>query len=158
MTQLFKMLFAAAMLLCSMTTIAQSNTEAIEFQYDLAGNRIMRQVIILEKKSMMDDDAELTGDPSKSYNNQVNYGEVIGQIKVSIFPNPNGGQFRVEIHNAENEINGKLYLHTLDGNLIYQEDHLGINTEIDISTRQNGAYILSVIINGEKKTWKIIKQ
>ena len=158
MTQLFKMLFAAAMVLCSMTTIAQSNTEVIEFQYDLAGNRIVRQVIVLEKKSMLDDSTKITGDPSKTYNNQLKYIEVIGQIEVSIFPNPNGGQFKVEVNNTENDINGKLYLHTMDGTLIYHEDHLEKNTEIDISIRQNGAYILSVIINNEKKTWKIIKQ
>lgn len=158
MTQLFKMLFVTSIVLCSMVSLSQSDTEAIEFQYDLAGNRIIRQVVVLEKKSMPVDSAGLTNNPSKTYTEQLKYSEVVGSMEVSIFPNPNGGQFKVEINNTENEIDGKLYLHTLDGTLIYMEDRLEKSTEIDISTRQNGAYILSVIINGEKKTWKVIKQ
>ncbi|RLD47656.1 MAG: T9SS C-terminal target domain-containing protein, partial [Bacteroidetes bacterium] len=49
-------------------------------------------------------------------------------------------------------------LYTATGALVLKRDLLTSKTEIDIRNRENGPYMLSIAIDGKRKTWKVIKQ
>lgn len=74
-----------------------------------------------------------------------------------IAPNPNQGIFNVSMTNNEKE--GVLEVIDLSGNLIYKGTIFKENpTEIDISRKKSGTYIVKVSIEGEVFSEKIIKE
>lgn len=136
--------------LLSMAATAQ----IVEFEYDNAGNRILRDIIYL-KTTIAD----------SNYNKQTaEFQEMLGETLVTISPNPNGGKFTVKIEAYDFKIHPQIYLHSISGMLIYENSKAEMLTVIDISNYPNGTYILSLIIDTEliigteRKTWKIIKQ
>lgn len=124
------------------------SAQTISFEYDDAGNRISRDVIYLK-----------TTEVDSSDNRQADvFKEMLGETKVTISPNPNGGRFTVKIEGYDVENPPQVYLHSISGIMIYEDRNAVTLTNIDISSRENGTYILSLIIGTERKTWKIIKQ
>lgn len=115
------------------------------FTYDAAGNRTGRDVVFLKETKISD----TTIFSKKS---------VIDNIQVIISPNPNGGVFSVKLVNLKKQTRARIFLHDFSGKQIFKNENCTSYTSIDISTRANGAYILSIIIGDKKKTWKVIKQ
>jgi len=139
-------------LLVSTTIMFAQKTSEVEFTYDNSGNRTIRQIVNLK---IAEETTHDTIKPKSTY--QTNYAEVIADQKVSIFPNPTAGMFKVVIDNYQENQNISIYLHTVSGILIHEIKETTAVSQIDIRNRENGAYILTVIIAGKRKTWKIIK-
>jgi len=131
-------------LLISITTTAQT----VAFEYDEAGNRVLRDVIYLQP----------TIADSNNTKQVEAFEDNLGKTKVTISPNPNGGRFSVNLEEIDFKNPPQMYLHSINGTMIYENHKATTLTEIDISNRENGTYILSLIIGTERKTWKIIKQ
>lgn len=125
-----------------------TSAQTVTFEYDNAGNRVLRDVIYLPPTIV---------DTSNVKQAEV-YTEMLGETIVTISPNPNGGRFTVKMEGYYLENPPQMYLHSISGTMIYENRNVTILTEIDISNRENGTYILSLIIGKERKTWKIIKQ
>ncbi len=125
----------------------------IEFTYDASGNRITRQVIEMKGPNENTSDSTDSGIDSK----EKIYTELIDSYKVTVFPNPNKGQFKIVINNLNNDTNASVYLHSISGVMIFSKNNAGEETFVDIGKYDNGAYILTVEISGNRKTWKIIK-
>ncbi len=117
----------------------------IGFGYDNAGNRISRFVIQL-KNNAVNDTTRLAD------------ADLLNGMKIIIKPNPTSGVFSVLIPKTDKEQMIKIYLHDISGKVLFKNENCTNNTLIDISTRENGMYVLSVIVNNEKRTWKIIKE
>ena len=90
------------------------------------------------------------------------YVDLFSDVKVTISPNPNGGKFSIKVENidlnADNTLTIQLLLLSISGEVIYRVDELQHFNEVDISQRQNGTYILTLISGSEKRIWKVIKQ
>lgn len=125
------------------------SAQIVNFDYDKSGNRILREIIYLKSQETID-----SSDIKQTYE----YRCLLGTTNVIVSPNPNGGKFKIIIEGYKPEIAIKITLHSLNGVLVYQNKNAGIQTEVDISNRQNGVYILTLIIGNRTKTWKIIKQ
>ena len=50
------------------------------------------------------------------------------------------------------------YVYNLTGQIVYNQDIVISPTEIDLSNKNNGVYILCLSLNGENRCWKIIKK
>jgi type IX secretion system substrate protein len=83
-------------------------------------------------------------------------------LKVNIFPNPTNDFVNLAFNLSEN-VNIHLTIHNTNGQLINTIDQ-GKKTvgsysyQIDLTNQENGTYFLTLKINGEKYTQKIIKQ
>ena len=130
-----------AFLLISTGLFAQN----IGFGYDAAGNRTSRFIIRL-KNNAVNDTTRLADE------------DLLNGMKIIIKPNPTSGVFNVLIPKTDKEQVIKIYLHDVSGKVLFKNENCANNTLIDISTRENGMYVLSVIVNNEKRTWKIIKE
>ncbi|NOY50485.1 MAG: T9SS type A sorting domain-containing protein [Chlorobi bacterium] len=139
-----KLLIATAVLF----SLAASS-QTVEFTYDQAGNRITRDVIYLQPMQTTD---------SSTVEKNKDYDEMLGNSKITISPNPNGGRFSVKIEGIDPDNPPQIYLHSIKGTLIYENTKAALVNEIDISRHPKGTYILSLIVAGKRKTWKIIKQ
>ena len=139
-------------MLIMLTTTAFS--QSIVFTYDKAGNRITRALLI---EKISNDRGASSSEEQKSML-ALEETITIEDVKVTISPNPNGGKFNVTINNLSQYSNVELYLHNMLGKQIYySKQPLLVNT-VDITNQQNGTYLLTVIVNGTKETWKVIKQ
>lgn len=133
---------------------AQENPEKIiEFCYDASGNRITRQVVELKIRSVGTADSAKITNPEQG----KNYTEFIDNHKVTVYPNPNKGKFKVVIASYQTYDDASIFLHSVGGVLVFSDEKAKPETQVDIDKFENGAYILTVIISGKSRTWKIIK-
>mgnify|MGYP002641260348 CR=1 FL=1 len=124
-----------------------SFSQIVSFKYDESGNRILREIIYLKSTEVDNNNTE-----------SIVYETDIGDTKVIISPNPNGGKFTVKVEGPNNHFPSNIYVHNLMGSLIYERQQAGHTTEVDISNQDSGTYILSLIFDNKKESWKIIKQ
>jgi hypothetical protein len=120
----------------------------IVYEYDAAGNRVLRknEVSMQAKKANAD---EQTTDI---------FEEELPEMKISIFPNPTKGILQIEISNANTLQGVEIRLYNPQGALIRQLSNLSEMTTLDISEQSGGIYIMQIVLNdNEISTWKIIK-
>jgi PKD repeat protein len=74
---------------------------------------------------------------------------------ISVMPNPSNGYFKIHNPNQE-QINIAVY--SVLGKLIKENTSNELDYSLDLIEEQNGIYLLQIIIDGEAKTIRIIKQ
>ena len=125
-----------------------------KYEYDAAGNRIVRYVITMPNNSPL----------RKSNSSQSDtiidnfYTDKLGEMSLKIFPNPTTSVITVEIDGIEDEIDGIISLYDLSGAKIGEQRLSSHRVKIDMSSYSAGAYLATVLINGKTKYWKIVKQ
>lgn len=78
--------------------------------------------------------------------------------KFLVFPNPNKGQFQLNISLEEQE-KYSIHIHDIRGQLVYDKDNLvQTNLDIDLSTQPKGIYFVNIIQKDKIYTEKIILQ
>ncbi len=119
----------------------------VSYGYDAAGNRISRVIVI---DPLQAPEAAPAAPPV--------YSEMLKQTEIRIYPNPTEGLLKVEIVGLDTEKNNRLMLYDMSGNLILNRDHIDSSTDLDISNRLPGTYILRIFAGEDKTEWKIIKK
>ncbi len=125
-----------------------------EYEYDNAGNRIVRKVLILEDGSS----------GQKSMKNQSDshqddfFTDKAGDISLKIFPNPTTSSVTLEIDNLTETIAGNLEIYNFAGTRIDTREISSHTTKIDLSRYTSGTYLITVRINDKNTYWKIVKQ
>lgn len=132
-----------------------SQGSSIGFDYDAAGNRILRYVIELPETL----DPENNGQTSlKTVNDSIkNHEFTIDNLDLVVYPNPNGGKFDILIESNTNSETLKLNIFSLNGTSILSKRIRKNRTTIDITDRENGVYILILVVGDVKKTITLIK-
>lgn len=138
--------------LLSMLAVA-GFSQSVSFTYDAAGNRVTRALTLQKINS----NAGSLNDSTEKHTALIE-AITIDDVEVTISPNPNGGKFKVSISNLNDQSNVKIFLHTMTGKLVFETIKPKPITTVNISNRENGTYILTVIVNGTSEAWKVIKQ
>lgn len=134
---LFLMIFSFGM---------SSSGQSIKYAYDAAGNRIKREIVLQTRTN------------SKNEAKKESYSEMLSQREIRIYPNPTDGQLKVEISNLDQSDECNLSIFNANGQNVQSVKSKSSIAEFDISNQPKGIYILVILINGEKSTWKIIKK
>ena len=132
----------------SYATISEAQT-LIKFSYDDAGNRIKRE-IVLQKSS--------TANPDTTASSVKPVSEMLGKMKITIYPNPTKGQLSVAITNLPAKASGEIKIFNIAGNVIRYQKMLGPLNQIDFSIYPSGIYVLYLKVGQDESKWKIIKQ
>ena len=117
--------------------------QKVSYSYDASGNRILRT---------------LASEPSQAPRLSETLPDLAdNMLQISVSPNPTNGLIYIRFShwNDMNECN--LLLSNISGQIITKQSITSVETVIDISSRQNGYYILSLELNGKLSTYKIIK-
>ena len=124
---------------------ALSYAQEISYTYDNAGNRIKREIVM---------------DPQniKSRSSEESFQVSLSSQSVKIYPNPTIGHLKIEFSNYSEDSNYILDLFNTQGQSLYHFQPRSSITEIDITDRQAGLYILKITIDSNESTWKIIKK
>ncbi len=134
-------------------------SQEISFIYDEFGNRTGRKLLVIGK---IDNENTADNDQNSSQHKNVvsfdkNQVATIDDVTVKVTPNPNEGKFIVSITNLREVRNAGFYLHSVSGTLVYECNDPSDSNSVDISSSEKGTYILTVVINGTKEAWKVIK-
>ena len=134
--------FCIIIILCTTFSFAQ---QRVEYSYDLAGNRITREIVL---------DPEIR----TTLEEPLVFTERILEASLHIYPNPTEGLLKVEIKNIPDEQKMNIAFYDLRGNIILQKSNISPLDEIDISNQPAGTYLLKIESGDFKSEWKIIKK
>ena len=126
---------------------------AREYDYDAAGNRILRKVINLTPAPTPPASKPDVTDPTEP----KYFVEKFGQVEMKIYPNPATEQITLEIAGWENLQTGILKLYSLNGQLLQEQKVNAFTTPISLSGLPKGVYILKVYLNDQTEEWKVVK-
>lgn len=122
-----------------------TNPEVARYTYDSAGNRVSREIIIGEAGDEPQDIAASLID-------------VVASQAVRIYPNPTDGNLTISIDDYEESDQASFIIYDLSGVIVYDSKATGQASSVDISDCQSGIYILTIMINGNQSSWRIIKK
>ena len=127
-----------------------AQTPAISFSYDVAGNRIKRELVILPGKKDKSDTTHIPPTMQK---------DSLGNIAVNLYPNPTQGHLTITINAKSTGALADVYVFDLSGKMM---DHKQINTtsstDLDMTNYSPGIYQLKLIADNKTSAWKIIKE
>lgn len=153
---MIKKAFISLTLLLLFANVAISqNTLPIAYEYDAAGNRTVRKVIVLDKADTSN--ANLAKD-SKGGIDDLFYSDIQQGVQMKIYPNPTKGRVTIEIQNAKEESNGVIIVYDSHGKRLISQSFFGISGVIDLTGFAKGYYIMELQYDGERASWKIIKE
>lgn len=75
--------------------------------------------------------------------------EKLFKPEISVYPNPSHGKFRLELNNFQSSHRSSLEVYTIHGEKLYTFEIKNSISEIDLSNRANGIYLLK-IFDGQK--------
>lgn len=140
-----KQLHLLILLLASLCIQAQNQTkDKVTYGYDAAGNRIKREIVVNTTKSAVESPSVFT--------------EEFAERIIKIYPNPTQGFLKVELSDFDKAKTVTLHLLNMSGQSILKTKMATNPTDLDISNRPSGIYILQIIIDGKISTWRIIKE
>ena len=127
---------------------ARLQAQKVCITYDKAGNRTNR-TICLKSKEATSDSVSIAKIPIT---------ENMGEMVITLYPNPTKGQLTIQITNITCETEGALELYDLSGRLVIVQKTVGESTMLDISRYPLGIYLMRIRICDKVSEWRIIKE
>lgn len=135
-------------MICTLLLCAFFNSvyaDRILYTYDSSGNRTRaRKEIVLRGEGSQEEDSQ----PRR---------ESLSLRRVTIYPNPTQGEFRVEITGGESFDGASITIYGASGNVIYYDGEIEMTNDINLTPCSRGIYLMIIRIDGETSSWKIIK-
>ena len=134
------------MLLFATAVLAQ---DRISYQYDNAGNRVSRTIVVANPSLVKGK----TATPDS-----VVVQERMGSREIKIYPNPTRGMLGVEIKGGDSNDKLRLQLFAANGSmLINTQATEGLNS-IDLAQQPPGIYVLVIFAGKNRTEYKIVKE
>ncbi|MDR1792614.1 MAG: T9SS type A sorting domain-containing protein [Bacteroidales bacterium] len=144
-------IFLMLLVVCGCVAGQTVNVMQREYEYDEAGNRIVRKVVILASSSTS------SGYTAENPETEV-FADKAGEIELLLYPNPTTAHINLEIKSNVDKIDGNVLIYNVNSAEMGEQSFSALQTEIDLSRFATGIYFITVIINGEKTTWKVVKK
>jgi len=143
------------MLLLSMVALNAQNALPRTYEYDEAGNRIVRKTVELRNEvaqSPVTTPAASTTEASAAY-----YEESLGdKLTVRIYPNPTKGEVCLRFNHDVKK--GYYQILNMSGQTVKQGSFEAAATLLDLSAFPTGTYMLYLSADGLRDTWKVVKE
>jgi hypothetical protein len=120
--------------------------QEVQFTYDSCGNRTMQEIIQLREWDPGDNDVGVEEAMTEQ------------ELRIQLTPNPTRGTVELQLENHDKIIPWQLKIYSLTADLVYIDEQNVSMHRIDLTELQSGTYLVTVTINGIRKTWKLIKQ
>lgn len=119
--------------------------QSIGYGYDDSGNRVSKTIIVEPEKS------------TKESDKQPKFNDMVGDLEVTVYPNPTRGELVVDIINLPDDTPSTITVYDLSGKTVYTNSHLEMINRIDLTDQAQGTYILRIKSGDKISDWKIIK-
>ncbi len=128
-----------------------------EYDYDHAGNRVLRKVLLLLNQESSFSNHKSASTKTDSEQDDF-YADTMGEIALKVYPNPATSTVFLRIEDITGDIEGTIVIYNQSGSQLGSQRVSSYQTEIDMSAYSSGIYLLTIQINGRITNWKIIKQ
>jgi YD repeat-containing protein len=133
----------------SLSILHGTKAQNYSFAYDANGNRIGRTIPLKSTLASQDSSGNIVGEEQ--------YNEKIGDIEISLFPNPTKGNIYLNIKNIDQNLSSGLAVYDNSGKLLKTIENLTEYNTIDLSNLPPGSYFIKIIIGDAISDWKVIK-
>ena len=127
-----------------------SYSQTINYGYDSSGNRTDRYIGL---KSTRNADNKVDEEQD-----QKSFRDQLGDIEIKIYPNPSKGELTIEIVNLPKDPVGWIGVYDTTGKLIFKQSELVYRNVVNISSSDNGMYMLRIVVGDDISEWKILKE
>lgn len=124
------------------------NTPYVKYIYDAAGNRTTRLVIVMKSAEVPEDSVQTPEPVVDKFND----------IRILLYPNPTTGILKIDIQNQNDGFIAEMYVYSMDGKLLKQNQNITHTVDIDFSTFPPGIYLVQLSDGKGKREWEIVKQ
>lgn len=124
------------------------------YEYDNAGNRIVRKVITL---SSIQNEDNNTVDKQEE-NTAIYYQDNLSDMDILIYPSATSSEVKIVVQNGNNEIKGQAQVYNSLGVKVFEKNIFGEITQLNFNELSKGIYYIVLQINGKETQWKIIKK
>lgn len=134
---------------------------SVSFGYDAAGNRISRTIVIGGKSpdsTLANPDSLFVKATGTDVDAPTKYRAKVGEQTIKVYPNPTTGVFAIKIAGWDNKSKASVRLTSLTGKGLIEKRIKSSVTKINILNQPNGTYLLQIILNNKKETWKVVKK
>ncbi|MES2382149.1 MAG: T9SS type A sorting domain-containing protein [Bacteroidota bacterium] len=126
----------------------------VKYAYDANGNRWNRSILFTLNKMSPSD--TITTSVHKPFKESVL--DSFGIKEIVIFPNPTLDMVKVNIVSAfASPLTGTIKVFNTLGTTQYINQTIQLNNDIDFTLLAAGLYILKIEVNGQVKTYKVLK-
>jgi hypothetical protein len=122
--------------------------EHVLYDYDFAGNRVSRKIIVLESPELR----KLSKDIDS-----IMVSDIVKDFEVRIYPNPTKGYLGVELFGVKND-NAHIVLYNQQGVALNKISVVDGYNSVDMTFFSQGWYVLCIYANDTKREYKIIKE
>ena len=145
-----------------MTCIFLSVNAQVEYTYDIHGNRISRHIVSvkLDSSDFKTIDSTFNITDELVTNDFITYeiSNYLDDTQISIYPNPTKDIVNIDITGENASENNKIFIYSMNGQLIEQRTETDNRMQIDLSSLPQGTYIMIIETDKFKYKQKIIKQ
>ena len=127
-----------------------SYSQTINYLYDSSGNRTHRTIGL---KSTRNSDNKVDEEQ-----NQQPFSDQLGDIEITIYPNPSKGELTIDIENLPEDPTGWIGVYDMSGKIVFQQTELENRNLVNFSSSDNGMYILRIVVEDDISEWKILKE
>ncbi len=150
------LLTLTSLILLSFITKGQT---AVKYEYDDAGNRTVQKFVTLNAMASVAPGNFNTPPKLDELDKSEAFVEDFKEREIAIYPNPTRGQLAISINGVEFDTECTAQLFSLTGQRL-QELKVNMNTitPVDMRSYTPGLYLLVLIFENEKLSYKIIKK
>lgn len=131
------------LLIVLLTLQLVSLSQNIKYEYDDAGNRELRHVVVLQSATI---------DTTKFEK------DVLGEQVIKVYPNPTKGWLSVNINRLEPGEKAQIMVYSMTGAMLIRKDDVSTVNRLDLTAQRPGMYIMRLILGAKTSEWKIIKE
>jgi hypothetical protein len=127
----------------------------INYDYDATGNRWKRYITFSMNKTIAFDTTHKTAS-STVYRESLL--DSFGLKEIVVFPNPTTDIIRVDIvSHFNNSLSGSIKIFNAAGTNQLQSQSILFNNSVDLTLLATGMYVMRIDINGQIRTYKVLK-
>ena len=134
----------------------------VEYTYDIHGNRISRHIVSVKLDSSdfktIDSTFNITDELVTNDFTTYEISNYLDDTQISIYPNPTKDIVNIDITGENASENNKIFIYSMNGQLIEQRTETDNRMQIDLSSLPQGTYIMIIETDKFKYKQKIIKQ
>ncbi len=128
---------------------SESEAPKVFYDYDAAGNRILRRIALSDDSWRM---ASQTQPTEQALIEQEGY-------EINAYPNPVQNHLTVDVSPFILELNEhRLTVSDMNGRILQQQNIVGVRTQLDVSALASGNYILKVWADEHSQEWQVVKE
>ncbi|MCF8299313.1 MAG: T9SS type A sorting domain-containing protein [Saprospiraceae bacterium] len=133
--------------------VAVNNIPVINYVFDNSGNRTNRNIIYLNSTTIK----KSAGGNGDYGSEQEKYMDEVGDLIVTIYPNPTQSEVNIFLDNYNSEVEYSISVFNLHGGLIKEISEIQQANIINLSDQPDGVYIITVSYGQNISRWKIVK-